>query len=134
MISPEICGSVLQSKAEDRLFTVIGADNEIYNYSNIVNEEMFFLAKLINYRYAIGNSDSKDNSTTLPVTLQNLNEAKLEQEWRKTDFYSRQSSYASAVGLGNIRLLLKNIGAPEWKGPDDTHAKSSIDWLMKIEN
>lgn len=134
LISPEICGSVLQSKAEDRLFTVIGADNEIYNYSDIVNEEMFFLAKLINYRYAIGNSDSQNNSTTLPVTLQNLNEAKLEQEWRKTDFYSRQSSYASAVGLGNIRLLLKNIGAPEWKGPDDKLAKSSVDWLMKIEN
>lgn len=103
LISPNISGYVFQNK--DNVFSVFGADNEIYNYSDIVNEKIFYLAKLINYRYNTGTVISFDN---LRGRKDDLN-----KEWRNADFYCRQSSYATALGLDNVRLLVENYSNRE---------------------
>ena len=97
LISPELCDSIFQEEENnkhDNLFTVIGAGNKIFNYSDIINEDMFKLAQVINYRY-----DGTD-----PIEKVNMTEVK--NKWVGADFYSRQSSYAAGLGLENVKLLL----------------------------
>lgn len=96
LISPELCDSMFpeeKNNKHDNLFTVIGAGNKIFNYSDIINEDMFKLAQVINYLYSTG-------------TIENVDMTKVEEKWVGADFYDRQSSYAAGLGLENVRLLL----------------------------
>ena len=82
-----------ENNKHDNLFTVIGAGNKIFNYSDIINEDMFKLAQVINCRYGTD-------------TIEEVNMTKAVKKWEGADFYSRQSSYAAGLGLENVRLLL----------------------------
>lgn len=97
LISPELCDSMFpeeENNKHDNLFTVIGAGNKIFNYSDIINEDMFKLAQVINCRY---DTD----------TIEEVDMTKAVEKWEGADFYSRQSSYAAGLGLENVRLLLR---------------------------
>lgn len=90
LISPELCKSIFSNK--NNMFTLFGEDNKIFNYLDIINGEMFELAKKINCNYCVGKIEQRQ---------------KLDSMWSEVDFYNRQSSYAAGLGLENIKLLLK---------------------------
>lgn len=99
LVSPEINSSV-PALISSGIFTLVGADNEIYTCADIVNEEKFYLARLVHYRYCV----------TDPKKMEELGSAEIKKEiekaWQTADMYSRQSAYAAALGLENISKLL----------------------------
>ena len=137
LISPEINSAFLnkiqmdtQQNASHNLFTLIGADNEIYNFADIINEKMFIIAKLLNYRYNKAKKDIDWQKINTPAVRKEI-----EGYWCKANMYNRQSSYAAALGLENIRLLLdcRNWTAEEFR----SKAKKAIavkERLCEIEH
>lgn len=115
LISPELCSSIYE--CNKNIFTLIGANNEIFNYSDIINEKLFYAAKLISYRHNGGSV-----ADAVP--------ADVEKNWLKQDFYSRQSSYAAALGLENTKLLLKkNTDAKKYIGGSGVFTEKFIEWF-----
>jgi len=106
-----------------------GDYDEVFTQEIIIGEERYMNAKLIHLSYE--NYRSKNNLTEgfIPKTAQMAS-----CEWKKVDYFSKQSNLAAAVHM-NIKLYLSNIEIvpKETVSETDNATMSTLDQYLSAE-